>query len=256
MLGYSINELFAVLLARDLRPEDRTIMVGANMPMARAAAVMANLTTHPWARIYVGYCVVGLGDGGRPPGVYPFLFDPRTLVGEAIMDVAHNFDDARRRPDVFFVGGMQLDQRGNLNLIGIPDGEGGWKTRGPGSIAQPTISTNCAGYYIVMPNHSPRTFVDRVALISALGDRTERARLKFPGGGVRLVLSPLGVFDFDEVGDMRARSLHEGVTRAEVAQATGFPLHMPDEVPVTRAPTDDELAILRERVDVHGTLRA
>ena len=45
------DELFAILLARDLRPEDRTIMVGANMPMARAAAVLASITTHPDARI-------------------------------------------------------------------------------------------------------------------------------------------------------------------------------------------------------------
>jgi len=249
----SVNELFAVLLARDLRPEDRTIMVGANMPMARGAAVMANMTTHPDARILIGLGVQGLGDGGAPPAVHPFLFDPRTLAAEALMFQGRVFDDLHR-PDVFFVGGLQLDQRGNLNLFGIPDGDGGWKMRGPGSIALATMSAHCAGYYIVMPSHSPRTFVERVALISALGDRTERARLKLPGGGIRLVLSPLGVFDFDDAGDMRVRSLHEGVSLEDAQAATGFDLAAPDEVPVTPPPTADELALLRERVDVHGTL--
>lgn len=249
----SLNELFAILLARDMREGDRTIMVGANMPMARAAAVMANLTTHPDARILIGLGVQCLGDGGAPPAVHPFLFDPRTLAAEALMFQAEVFDDTSR-PDVFFFSGLQVDRRGNLNLFGIPDASGGWKMRGPGSVALATMSTNCRGYYIVMPRHDPRTFVERVALISALGDSRERARLRFPGGGPRLVLSPLGVFDFDHEGDLRVRSLHEGVTAAAVQEATGFELAVPADTPQTPMPTGEELALLRERVDVHRTL--
>lgn len=249
----AINELFAILLARDMREGDRTIMVGANMPMARAAAVMANLTTHPDARILIGLGVQCLGDGGDPPAVHPFLFDPRTLAAEALMYQAEVFDDMNS-PDVFFFSGLQLDRRGNLNLFGIPNETGGWKMRGPGSVALATLSTNCRGYYIVMPRHDPRTFVEKVALISALGDSRERARLRFPGGGPRLVLSPLGVFDFDPDGDLRVRSLHEGVTADAVKQATGFALEVPDDTPQTPVPTEQELTMLRERVDVHGTL--
>lgn len=249
----TINELFAILLARDLREEDRTIMVGANMPMARAAAVMANLTTHPDARILIGLGVQALGSGGAPPAVHPFLFDPRTLAAEALMYQAAVFDDVRS-PDVFFFSGLQLDRRGNLNLFGIPDGRQGWKVRGPGSVALATMSTNCRGYYIVMPRHDPRTFVERVALISALGDLSERARLGLPGGGPRLVVSPLGVFDFDAGGDLRVRSLHAGVSSEQVRQATGFDLDVPPGTPETPAPTARELELLRTRVDPHGTL--
>lgn len=251
----SVDELFAILLARDMRDGDRTIMVGANMPMARAGAVLANMTTHPDARVVLGLGVQNLGGGEGPPAVHPFLFDPRTLEAESLMYQAEVFDDLHW-PDVFFVGGLQLDRRGNLNLFGIPGPDGGWKMRGPGSIALATMSTHCAGYYIVMPRHDPRVFVERVSFISALGDRTERERLGFPGGGPRLVLSPLGVFDFDDAGELRVRSLHAGVTPDEVRAATGFDLHVPDDVPTTAPPTDEELATLRERVDVHGTLRA
>jgi len=249
----SINELFAILLARDMREGDRAIMVGANMPMARAAAIMANLTTHPDARILIGLGVQSLGAGGIPPAVHPFLFDPRTMAAEALMYQSRIFDDAGI-PDVFFVGGLQLDRRGNLNLFGIPGPEGGWKMRGPGSIALATMSTNCRGYYIVMPRHDRRTFVERVALISALGDRRERERLRFPGGGPRLVLSPLGVFDFDDDGDLRVHTLHEGVSPDQVREATGFDLAVPDDVARTPAPTGAELELLRTRVDVTGTL--
>ncbi|HEY4277942.1 MAG TPA: hypothetical protein VGM91_06975 [Conexibacter sp.] len=251
----STDELFAIVLARDLRPEDRTIQIGANMPMARAAAVLANLTTLPDARIVVGLGVQALGDGGAAPPVLPFVFDPRTRAGESLMHQARVFDDVAK-PDVFFVGGLQLDRRGNVNLFGIPGRDGGWKMRGPGSVALATMSANCRGYYVVMPSHDPRTFVERVALISALGDRRERARLRLRGGGVRLVVSPLGVFDFDDDGEMRVRSIHSGVTPEQVREATGFPLNVPEDVPTTTLPTAQELALLRGRVDVDGALRA
>lgn len=249
----TLGELYAVLLARDFRAEDRSLQVGANLPMARAAAVMASITSRPDLRVILGMGVNNLS-GGRPaPPVYPFLFDPRSMVGEAVMVQENVFDDAER-PDVFFVGGLQVDRRGNINLFGIPDGEGGWKLRGPGGVALATMSTNCSGYYIVMPRHDARIFVEKVALITALGDRTERERLGLPGGGPRFVLSPLGVFDFDEAGDMRIRSLHEGVTLDQVREATGFELGGTDDPPTTDPPTEDELTLLRERVDVERTL--
>lgn len=256
MADYSTEELFAVVLARDLRRDDHSVQIGANMPMARAAAVMAGLTRLPDLRVLVGLGVANLAAGGAgAPPVYPFLFDPRSQVGEALMVQEKAFDYSHR-PDVFFVGGLQVDRRGNINLFGIPNAEGGWKLRGPGGVALGSMSTSCAGYYVVMPRHDPRTFVERVALITALGDRTERERLRLPGGGVRFVLSPLGVFDLDEAGDMRVRSLHEGVTMEAAREATGFDLGADPEPAVTEPPSAAELALLRERVDPEGTLRA
>jgi len=241
-------------LARDLRDGD-VVRVGVAMPVAEAAVRLAHLLHGPNMELIFS----GVQMNAADLDVFPmpqYGWDRRALVGvESYSDTGHRFDRMKDwHRHVFFVGGLQLDQRGNLNLFGIPDGDGGWKMRGPGSIALATMSAHCAGYYIVMPSHSPRTFVERVALISALGDRTERARLKLPGGGIRLVLSPLGVFDFDDAGDMRVRSLHEGVSLSDAQAATGFELVAPDEVPVTPPPTADELALLRERVDVHGTL--
>lgn len=254
--GYSTQELMAVLLARDLRAGDRVIMVGANMPVARASAALANMTRLPDARIVLGLGVENLAGASRAPAVLPFLFDPRTAgAGEAWMRQHAVFDDLSW-PDVFFMGGFQVDRRGNVNLLGIPDAHGGWRVRGPGALAQATMSAYCDGYYIVMLRHDPRTFVERVALVTALGDRDDRRRLGLPGGGPRLVLSPLGVFDFDEAGDMRVCSLHDGVTSDGLRQATGFPLAVPADAPVTEPPSEEELSFLRERVDVDGLLRS
>jgi glutaconate CoA-transferase subunit B len=249
----TVDEMLAILLARDLKAADRTIIVGANMPVARAAATFALSRTHQHARIMLGLGWQSRELGAPLPPVRPFTFDPRTLRADSWMR-QWNFFDGMHAPDVFFVSGMQVDQRGNINLFGIPDNAGGWIVRGPGGVGTATLTTHAGGYYIVMARHELRTFVDRVALITALGDAQERQRLHLPGGGVRLVVSPLGVFDFDENGDMRVKSLHPGITPEDVRAATGFTLDVPDTPARTDPPTAEELAFLRERVDVDGTL--
>ena len=51
---------------------------------------------------------------------------------------------------------------------------------------------------------------------------------------------------------MRLRSVHPGVEVADVVAATGFPLAVPDQVPVTRPPTGEELGLIRARLDPGG----
>jgi len=66
----------------------------------------------------------------------------------------------------------------------------------------------------------------------------------------------LCVMDFSEDEKrMRLKSLHPGVTVDEVQSNTGFDLLIPDEVPQTALPTEEELSILRTRVDRTGLLR-
>lgn len=255
MTDHSIEELFAILIARDLREEDRIILVGANQPMARAGAAMANMTRLPDSRVMLGFAIQSLAGRDTAPGTLPFTLDPRTLAGgEAWMRQGELFDHTWM-PEVTFLGGFQVDRRGNLNLLGIPDGNGGWRLRGPGALAQPSFSTNARGYYVLILRHDPRSFVERVACISALGDREQRAKLRLPGGGPRMVISPLGTFDFDESGDMRVRTLHEGVSPERVRVATGFPLDVPAQPARTPPPTPEEIRFLREHVDPEGTLR-
>jgi len=74
---------------------------------------------------------------------------------------------------------------------------------------------------------------------------------------VHHVVSNKGVFDFETPDHaMRIRSLHPGVTADEVQELTGFPLVVPDAVPTTRLPTDEELRIIREVLDPSGARSA
>jgi glutaconate CoA-transferase subunit B len=240
-------ELTAAVLARDVRAEDRVIQSGANLPEARAAAIMAG------ARLLGSRVVVDLAVDNfaspRPGQLARFprhSFDLRTLGwGEAQMSQHTIFDDVSW-PDVFFIGGLEVDRRGNVNLLGSRSADGRWLVRGPGALALASMSTHSNGYYVVMRRHEPRTFVERVSLISALGDAEARAQAGLRPGGPRLVVSPLGVFDFDVRGDMRVRSLHPGVALSEVVQSTGFELKIDAPVATTPEPTREELDFLSE----------
>ena len=144
------------------------------------------------------------------------------------------------------MGAAQLDRYGNQNISCIGD----WArpaaqllgVRGaPGNTVNHPVS-----YWV--PRHSRRVFVEAVDMICGVG--YDRAAGAGPAGArfheLRVVVSNLAVLDFltpDRA--MRLRSVHPGVTVSEVVAGTGFPLVIPDDVPLTRVPTPPELALIR-----------
>jgi acyl CoA:acetate/3-ketoacid CoA transferase beta subunit len=213
------------------------------------------------------------GDGAilaSPMGLIPVLgarlarltFEPELLLtdGEAyLVDAEGEIEGWMPYREVFtmlaagrrhvMMGAAQIDRHGNQNISAIGD----WKrpkaqllgVRGaPGNTVNHPVS-----YWI--PRHSPRVFTPRVDMVSGVGyDRGARE--------LRVVVTNLAVLDFGpdsgEASDrvMRLRSVHPGVEVAAVTAATGFPLAVPDEVPVTRAPTECELGLIRDRLDPAG----
>ncbi|MBB2941007.1 acyl CoA:acetate/3-ketoacid CoA transferase beta subunit [Actinoplanes lutulentus] len=143
------------------------------------------------------------------------------------------------------MGASQLDRFGNSNISCIGDWERPRRqllgVRGaPGNTINHTTS-----YWV--PRHSPRVFVDRVDMVSGIGgDRGAHE--------IRVVVTDLAVLDFATPDrSMRLRSTHPGVSVDEVVAATGFPLTISSSgVPVTREPTSDESALIRERLDPDG----
>ena len=69
-----------------------------------------------------------------------------------------------------------------------------------------------------------------------------------PGGPHALVTGRC-VFDFDrEAARFRLRSIHPGQSLEDLREHTGFEFGMPEEIPVTPAPREEELALLRGEV--------
>ena len=65
-----------------------------------------------------------------------------------------------------------------------------------------------------------------------------------------MVVTNLAVLDFQTPDHaMRLRSVHSDVTVNDVVANTGFPLAIPDDVPTTRAPTVEDLRLIRDVID-------
>ena len=74
--------------------------------------------------------------------------------------------------------------------------------------------------------------------------------------GPRQVITPLGVLDFETTDHrMRLTHVHPGVSVDEVIANTAFELALADSIGVTAMPSAAELSMMRERIDVEGTLR-
>jgi acyl CoA:acetate/3-ketoacid CoA transferase beta subunit len=151
------------------------------------------------------------------------------------------------------MGATQVDRFGNQNIACI----GPWekpKAQLLGVRGAPGNTVNNPTSYWV-PQHSTRVFVEAVDCVSGVG--YDRAAAAGPSATqhheIRRVVSNLGVFDFETADHaMRLRSVHPGVSVDAVREATGFDLVVPEDVPETRAPTDDDLRIIREVLDPQG----
>lgn len=151
------------------------------------------------------------------------------------------------------MGASQLDRHGNQNISCIGD----WKqpTRQLLGVRGGPVNTinNPTSYWV--PRHSTRVFVDKVDMVSGVGH--DRAAAAGPSATrfhqLRRVVTDLAVLDFETPDrTLRVRSLHPGVSAAQVREATGFPLSVADDVPRTREPSAEELRLIRTVIDPAG----
>ena len=154
------------------------------------------------------------------------------------------------------MGASQIDMWGNQNFAAIGD-----YTRPKAQLlgmrgAPGNLINHVTSYWI--PTHSTRVFVPEVDVVSGPG--YDRVRALGAGGRfheIRRVVTPLAVLDFETPDNrMRLRSVHPGHTTDEVIENTGFELVIPDAVPTSRRPTDQELDVLRTVIDPTGLRKA
>jgi acyl CoA:acetate/3-ketoacid CoA transferase beta subunit len=151
------------------------------------------------------------------------------------------------------MGASQVDRYGNQNIANI----GPWSRPTAqllGVRGAPGNTVNHATTYWV-PRHSTKVFVTKVDMVSGVGyDRAEAlAPVVRARHDIRRVVSNLAVLDFATPDRrMRLASVHPGVTVDEVVGNTGFELVVPETVPETRPPTDEEMTLLSETFDPTG----
>jgi acyl CoA:acetate/3-ketoacid CoA transferase beta subunit len=190
------------------------------------------------------------GDAALVDGVPPLGAAPSSLVLESHMPYRKVFDVVWSGRRNLIMMASQIDRTGNQNISAIGD----WarpKAQLVGVRGAPGNTVNHSTSYWV-PNHSTRSFVEQVDVVSGVG--YARAAAAGPSATrfheIRFVVSNLGVFDFETPDKvMRIRSVHPGVTVGEIEEATGFDLVVPANVPETRMPTPEELELIRNVLD-------
>jgi len=159
-----------------------------------------------------------------------------------------------RQPKEFFRP-AQMDAYGNFNNVVIGDYyQPRLRLPGCGGIAD--VTNFSRRIYLYVPRHERRVFVEKLDFRSGVGhlageSQEERRERGITSPGPRYLVSDLGQFDFAH-RRLRLVSCHPGVTAAEVQAKTGFPLEIASDLAETVPPTEEEVRLLRERIDPLG----
>ncbi|ANZ41058.1 CoA-transferase [Lentzea guizhouensis] len=171
-----------------------------------------------------------------------FLLTPESTV-EGWLPYRKVFDVVAHGRRHVVMGANQVDRFGNQNISAI--GDHARPTRQLlGFRGAPGNTINHRTSYWV-PKHGTRVFVEKVDVVSGVG----YDRAVGPFHDIHRVVTNLAVLDFATPDHaMRLVSVHPGVSVDEVQQQTSFPL-VAGNVTETRLPTDEELELIRTRLD-------
>jgi glutaconate CoA-transferase subunit B len=245
-LDYTSSELMAAAGARELR-NGQIVAVGLGLPVV--ASFLAKKTHAPNMTMLFElgvidpepiHCGVGLAD----PRVWY-----RAKVLSSFVDILgailHN-----GRVDVGFLGGLEVDQYGNLNTTLVGDPRGQFRhmigSGGANDIA------SCAHRTIIIMRHEARKLKQAISFITSPGYVTggdSRAQAGLQGGPSR-VITDKAIFGFHpETRQMMLISIHPDNTLDDVLGTMGFAPVVPEHIPFTEPPTQEQVRLIREEID-------
>ncbi len=252
-LGFTKNEMMIVAAARELAGQ-RVCFVGVGLP--NIAVNLAKRTVAPEMEL-----VYEAGVFGAQPARLPLsIGDPTIVTGAtAVVSMWELFAYYLQGGlvDVGFLGAAQIDRFGNINttVIGEYDHP---TTRLPGSGGACEIAINARQVFVIM-RQSKRSFVETIDFRTSpgnLGGAEQAERIRRAGGwlgrGPSVVVTDLGIYHFDDAGEMRLDSLHPGATLAAVRESIGWEIKVSDSLAATPPPTVEELRLVREELDPGG----
>jgi glutaconate CoA-transferase subunit B len=241
---YTPTEMMTVAAARALNNDD-VCFVGIGAPSA--ACNLARLTHAPGIVL-----IYESGTIETKPNVLPLSIGDGELCETALFTVAvpemFRYWLQGGRVTTGFLGGAQIDKFANLNttVVGPYDKP---KVRLPGGGGAPEIATNCGRIFITM-SHSKRAFVEKLDFVTSLGHGKgggDRAKYGVTTEGPTKVVTDLCVMEPDaKTKELTVASLHPGVSRGQVTEATGWAVKFAKNLAETPPPTERELNVLRE----------
>ncbi|NJD26814.1 MAG: CoA-transferase subunit beta [Chloroflexi bacterium] len=251
--AFSRNEMMIVAAARELAGQ-RVCFVGVGLP--NIAVNLAKRTIAPDMELVYEAGVFG----ARPARLPLSIGDPTIVTGATSVVSMYELFSLYLQGgliDVGFLGAAQIDRFGNINTTVIGD-YGAPAPRLPGSGGACEIAITARQVFVIM-RQSKRSFVERIDFRTSpgnLGGAEQAERIRREGGwlgrGPSVVVTDLGIWHFDETGEMRLDSLHPGATLGDVRASGGWEPKVAPEIGTTAAPTDLELRLIREELDPGG----
>jgi glutaconate CoA-transferase subunit B len=240
-LNYTPSELMASAGARQI------VAVGLGLPVV--ASFLAKKTHAPNMTILFELGVID----PEPVHAGVGLADPRVWYRAKVLS---SFVDIlgtilhKGMVDVGFLGGLETDAYGNLNTTMLGDPQGEFRhmigSGGANDIA------SCARRTIIIMRHEARKLKKAISFVTSPGyltggDSRVRAGL---GGGPSRVITDKAIFGFHpETKQMMLISIHPGNTLEDVLGTMGFAPIVPEHVPYTEPPTQDQVRLIREVID-------
>lgn len=246
---YSLAELMICAASEAWRDDGEVLASGIGV-IPRLAASLAMQTSNPQLLMTdsEAYMVAEPVPLGARNG-----YEPKR---DCWMGFSRIFDNVWGGKRHALVGPTQIDRFGQANISCIGD-YAKPKAQMLGVRGFPGNSISHANSFCV-PSHNRRVFVEgEVDMVASVGYNPARLARgwSLDDIDIRLIITDLCVLDFQgPFRQMRLRSLHPGVTVAQVRDNTGFELHVPQDCPTTAAPTVEQLQLI-QRLDPHN-LRA
>lgn len=246
MTDYSLSELCIAAAADAWRDDGEVLATGITL-LPRLAAGLAKLTINPALMLTNGENMFA----AAPVPVGPRKADDFIAEGWAPYDrTFYNLWSGKRHA---MVSPVQIDRFGqtNINLIGDVNAP---KRAFLGARGFPGNSISHPNSLFVYA-HSTKTFVaDEVDYVCSVGYNPARwPDGKKPAGlDLRVIITDLCLLDFNGPNNaIRLKSVHPGISVDQIVENTGFSLVIDGEPPTTPAPTEEQLTIIREKLDPH-----
>ncbi|MFL6350960.1 MAG: CoA-transferase [Bryobacteraceae bacterium] len=252
---FTADELLAVCLAREY-DNSSICSVGSVSPLAMASYLLAKATHAPELMIIA--LNGGLIDIDAHPMsltlAEPLEFGSAKVIWGADETYHWYYQQGRITHEVITVA--QLDLRGRTNNAWVDTGRKRIRLPGQGGMAD--VANLHQHFILYLTRHSRERFVESVQFCTAargLINGAERVQAGLKPGKIRLI-SDLGLFEIDPVaGIFRLISIHPNVTLEMVKDNTGGEFLVSDPLPLTNAPEQEQLRLIRTRIDPFGIRR-
>ncbi|WP_227377675.1 CoA-transferase subunit beta [Haladaptatus halobius] len=243
---YTDRELMVSAAAREIEDGD-VAFVGMRLPLI---AFQLAVSTHAPNALSVFESGV-VRDAPADGFIHTMCDLPNLNCAVATTDMIDIMSRLQRGDvDVGFLGGAEIDRRGNLNTTRVQASE--QEIRLPGSGGACDIAC-MAGRTVILMAHESRRFVEEVHYNTSPGygeGKEWRTENDVPGGGPDVLVTTKSTFGFHD-GELVLKTTHPGVSVNEVK--ADFPWELQTTADVgqgkveeTPEPTEGELSLIRK----------